>query len=80
VELLLLQTEDRRPCAPQSARLGRIVSDPGIDVLLVEDDRRLAELTATYLTQNGLRVAVEARGDGHLNASPRSIPAWCCSI
>jgi DNA-binding response OmpR family regulator len=34
-----------------------------IDVLLVEDDARLAELTATYLGQNGLRVAVESRGD-----------------
>ena len=34
-----------------------------IDILLIEDDTRLAELTATYLEQNGLRVAVEARGD-----------------
>lgn len=34
-----------------------------VDVLLVEDDRRLAELTAQYLTQNGLSVVVETRGD-----------------
>ena len=34
-----------------------------IDILLIEDDTRLAELTATYLEQNVLRVAVEARGD-----------------
>lgn len=34
-----------------------------VDILLVEDDRRLAELTAEYLRQNGLTVAVEARGD-----------------
>ena len=34
-----------------------------IDILLVEDDTRLAQLTATYLEQNGLRVHVEARGD-----------------
>jgi two-component system, OmpR family, response regulator RstA len=34
-----------------------------IDILLIEDDRRLAELTQTYLEQNGFRVAVESRGD-----------------
>ncbi len=39
------------------------MSDGGVDVLLVEDDTRLAELTARYLTQNGLTVAVEAHGD-----------------
>lgn len=33
------------------------------DILLVEDDRRLAELTAEYFEQNGLTVAVESRGD-----------------
>jgi DNA-binding response OmpR family regulator len=32
------------------------------DVLLVEDDARLAELTSRYLTQNGLTVAVESNG------------------
>jgi DNA-binding response OmpR family regulator len=39
------------------------VSENGVDVLLVEDDQRLAELTATYLEQNGLHVAIESRGD-----------------
>jgi DNA-binding response OmpR family regulator len=34
-----------------------------IDILLIEDDRRLAELTAEYFRQNGLSVAVEERGD-----------------
>ena len=34
-----------------------------IDILLVEDDTRLAELTARYLQQNGFRVVVEHRGD-----------------
>jgi DNA-binding response OmpR family regulator len=34
-----------------------------IDILLIEDDRRLAELTAEYFRQNGLTVAVEERGD-----------------
>ncbi len=34
-----------------------------IDILLVEDDERLASLTRTYLEQNNLTVAVEHRGD-----------------
>lgn len=32
-------------------------------ILLVEDDERLAELTAEYLRKNGFEVVVEARGD-----------------
>ena len=32
-------------------------------ILLVEDDERLAELTAEYLTRNDFQVAVEPRGD-----------------
>jgi DNA-binding response OmpR family regulator len=39
------------------------VSAVEIDILLIEDDRRLAELTATYLQQNGLQVAIESQGD-----------------
>lgn len=39
------------------------MTDSPVDILLIEDDTRLAELTATYLEQNGLRVKVEARGD-----------------
>ncbi|MBK9252815.1 MAG: response regulator [Proteobacteria bacterium] len=39
------------------------MSGKPIDVLLIEDDQRLAELTAQYLVQNGLRVAIESRGD-----------------
>lgn len=34
-----------------------------VDVLLVEDDQRLADLTGRYLEQNGLSVAAESRGD-----------------
>lgn len=45
-----------------------------IDILLVEDDARLAELTATYLGQNGLRVAVEARGDRALERFSQDRP------
>ncbi len=39
------------------------MSEAAVDILLVEDDRRLAELTAEYLRQNGFSVAVEGRGD-----------------
>jgi CheY-like chemotaxis protein len=46
-----------------------------IDILLVEDDARLAELTATFLGQNGLRVSVEARGDRALERFAAGAPA-----
>ncbi len=39
------------------------MSNGSVDILLVEDDRRLADLTAEYFRQNGLTVAIEARGD-----------------
>ncbi|MDH5619285.1 MAG: response regulator, partial [Gammaproteobacteria bacterium] len=39
------------------------MSRKSVDILLVEDDRRLADLTAEYFEQNGLTVAVEPRGD-----------------
>ncbi len=39
------------------------MSEQGIDILLVEDDRRLADLTAEYFRQNGFSVATESRGD-----------------
>ena len=45
-----------------------------VDILLIEDDARLAELTATYLEQNGLRVATEARGDRALERFTREHP------
>jgi DNA-binding response OmpR family regulator len=50
------------------------VSTSNVDILLVEDDARLAELTATYLGQNGLRVAVEARGDRALQRFAQERP------
>ena len=34
-----------------------------INILLVEDDERLAELTAEYLSKNDMKVAIELRGD-----------------
>jgi DNA-binding response OmpR family regulator len=43
--------------------MGCSVITETIDILLIEDDRRLADLTQTYLEQNGFRVAVETRGD-----------------
>ncbi len=39
------------------------MSDAAVDILLVEDDRRLADLTAEYFRQNGLTVSIESRGD-----------------
>lgn len=39
------------------------MSDRSVDILLVEDDRRLADLTAEYFRQNGLTVEIEPRGD-----------------
>ena len=43
------------------------MSDEAVDILLVEDDTRLAELTAEYFRQNGLNVAIESRGDRALS-------------
>lgn len=39
------------------------MSDRPLDILLVEDDRRLADLTAEYFRQNDLSVEIESRGD-----------------
>ena len=39
------------------------MSSQAVDILLVEDDRLLAELTAEYFRQNGLTYAIESRGD-----------------
>lgn len=47
--------------------MGHQLNDQAVDILLVEDDLRLAELTALYLRQNGLSVAVESRGDKALS-------------
>lgn len=51
-----------------------VVSEERTDILLVEDDRRLATLTARYLEQNGFRVLIEARGDQALAAFARAKP------
>ena len=45
-----------------------------VDILLVEDDERLAGLTAEYLEQNGLTVAIESRGDRALARFARVKP------
>jgi DNA-binding response OmpR family regulator len=50
------------------------VNASSVDILLIEDDVRLAELTATYLEQNGLRVKVEARGDRALERFTQDKP------
>ncbi len=53
------------------------MSNEAVDILLVEDDRRLADLTAEYFRQNGLTVAIESRGDRALtrfrNEQPRIV-------
>lgn len=43
------------------------MTNPAVDILLVEDDKRLADLTAEYFRQNGLSVVVESRGDKALS-------------
>lgn len=43
------------------------MSEHSVDILLVEDDAKLAALTRQYLEQNALSVAVEARGDQALS-------------
>ena len=53
------------------------MSNKTVDILLVEDDARLAGLTAEYFEQNGLSVAIESRGDRALahfaNVKPRVV-------
>lgn len=50
------------------------MSNKTVDILLVEDDRRLADLTAEYFEQNGLSVAIESRGDRALAQFARVKP------
>jgi DNA-binding response OmpR family regulator len=50
------------------------VSKEHVDILLVEDDTRLAELTARYLRQNGYEVRVESRGDQAISRFHREQP------
>src|SRR5690606_4473612 len=53
----------RSPPPPQApSRMGHPMSANSTDVLLVEDDARLADLTSRYLRQNGLTVEVESNG------------------
>jgi two-component system response regulator RstA len=41
---------------------GRVVDQESWNILIVEDDQRLAELTREYLESNGLQVSIEADG------------------
>jgi DNA-binding response OmpR family regulator len=50
------------------------LSEHAVDILLVEDDRRLADLTAEYFEQNGFSVAIESRGDQALSHFARIKP------
>jgi two-component system response regulator RstA len=53
------------------------LSNKNVDILLVEDDGRLADLTAEYFEQNGLSVVIESRGDRALaqfaKVKPRAV-------
>ncbi|HET6565687.1 MAG TPA: response regulator [Xanthomonadales bacterium] len=51
-----------------------MVSREPVDLLLVEDDHRLAGLTARYLQQNGLRVVIESDGDKAIASFQREQP------
>ena len=42
--------------------IAAVTSEPGVLVLYVEDDQRLARLTASYLESHGLRVVVASNG------------------
>jgi DNA-binding response OmpR family regulator len=50
------------------------VSEDFLEVLLIEDDQRLAELTAQYLGQNGLRVVIESSGERALERFRKEQP------
>jgi len=50
------------------------LNSTGVDILLVEDDRRLADLTAEYFTLNGFSVATESRGDQALSRFAKEKP------
>src|SRR4051812_5500124 len=48
--------------------------EPGIQVMYVEDDERLAQLTASYLSSHGLRVTVVANGLDAVSEATRVRP------
>lgn len=50
------------------------MSNRNVDILLVEDDDRLASLTAEYFEQNGLTVLIESRGDRAVAQFARARP------
>src|SRR5262245_980450 len=62
----------RRPGAMQTEQTTRTPTEDGIvQVLLVEDDERLARLTSRYLQENGLVVIVARTGPEGLNEASR---------
>ncbi|VFS90317.1 two-component response regulator [Pseudomonas aeruginosa] len=48
-------------------------------ILIVEDDRRLAELTREYLEGNGLKVDIEANAHWRRRVSSPNARTWWCS-
>lgn len=49
-----------------------------VSVLIVEDDRNIAELLQMYLEKEGYAVTVAADGGRVLPNSGPSSPTWCC--
>ncbi|MBU0950238.1 MAG: response regulator [Gammaproteobacteria bacterium] len=47
---------------PAGVSGGRVVDQESWNILIVEDDQRLAELTREYLESNGMQVSIEADG------------------
>lgn len=52
---------------------------PAPRILIVEDDQRLAELTAEYLQANGYEISVEGDGAQPRGASSTASPTWSFS-
>ena len=49
-----------------------------VSVLIVEDDRNIAELLQMYLEKEGYAVTVAADGGQGLPSSGPLSPTWCC--
>ena len=49
-----------------------------VSVLIVEDDRNIAELLQMYLEKEGYAVTVAADGAQGLSKFRPSSPTWCC--
>jgi hypothetical protein len=75
-------------CPPSLTSRGKVrllSSEPSnglaaIRVVYVEDDERLARLTAQYPNSHGVEVTRVARGDQAWRRCCAFLPMWCCWI